>query len=222
MLIMIRVRITYSKRGRGCFIPHVVIPQLIYRSGRRAGLVFALSEGFTPRPRVSLGPELPVGVVAFAEPADIWIEKWDEGTLDRWNNVIPEAFTITGGEVYEGPSLSKSCDASGYLLGFRSPTYFEKLAHDLEQGIFLQEKRVFSAVEGTFIKLILKTPFAFGPGTLVKKLVEAGYTKGWSDVKIVRTSVGCWNGSEVEPVVTQRVLPRLPRNFKTEGMLRHD
>lgn len=200
---MIRVRLTYAKRGRGCFIPHIAMPQLLYRSGRRAGLVFALTEGFTPRPRISLGPELPVGVVALAEPADMWVDSWNDDFLYRWNSCIPEAFTITGAQIYEGPSLSKSCDASGYLLSFRSPLNFDRFVDDVEEGIFLPQKIMHSSRDGAFLKLVLGSPFAFGAGSLVKRIVEADYVKGWPDVHLVRTAVGVWNGTDVDPVVPQ-------------------
>ncbi|MDD4837021.1 MAG: TIGR03936 family radical SAM-associated protein, partial [Dethiosulfovibrio sp.] len=69
---MARVRILFSKRGPFCFIRHVDLPQIFSRSARRADLEIEQTEGFSPHPKISLGPALPVGVVACAEPGEIW------------------------------------------------------------------------------------------------------------------------------------------------------
>ncbi|WP_286845855.1 MULTISPECIES: TIGR03936 family radical SAM-associated protein [Aminobacterium] len=217
---MFRVRITYSKRGRGCFISHISMPQTLYRAGRRAGLDFVLTEGFSPRPRVSLGPELPVGIIALSEPADIWVRNWNDDFLESWNKTLPSAFTITGGAIYEGPSISKSCNASGYLIGFRSENSLPKLVRQLEDQAFLPEKLLNWTLCSPFVECVFSDPYSLGPGALIKELERVGLIQGWADVKLVRTTVGKWNEGNLEPLVFQKNPPRLPAQFiRGEGVV---
>lgn len=72
-----RVRLFYEKRGFACFVPHVALSTLFARAARRAGIEFCKTEGFSPRARISFGPELPAGVVALNEPVELWLNRRD-------------------------------------------------------------------------------------------------------------------------------------------------
>lgn len=67
-----RARFIYSKRGGACFVPHIALAQLFSRAAVRAGLKLAMTQGFSPRAKISFGPELPAGVVALNEPVDMY------------------------------------------------------------------------------------------------------------------------------------------------------
>lgn len=197
---MIRVRLTYAKRGRACFIPHIAIPSVLARSAARAAIGFRLSEGFTPRPKISLGPELSVGVPALAEPFEAWLTGYDEGTPHRWNLFLPEGFSITGSTVVDGlpgteeaKTLGKWCRASSCLLALRGG----------EAGPALQECLEELKTEGTvlsfgcgpdlpagFYRLVMEDPAKRGPGVLVKALAARGVISGWPGVFILREAVG--------------------------------
>lgn len=196
---MIRVRLTYAKRGRACFIPHIAIPSVLARGAARASISFRLSEGFTPRPKISLGPELSVGVPALAEPFEAWLTGYDEDTPRRWNLFLPEGFSLTGSTVVDGlpgsdeaKSLGKWCRASSCILALRG-----------EAGTALQECLEELREEGTvlsfgcgpdlpagFFRLVMEDPAKRGPGVLVKALAARGIITGWPDVFILREAVG--------------------------------
>ncbi|MBQ6664010.1 MAG: DUF2344 domain-containing protein, partial [Synergistaceae bacterium] len=57
----VRVRLIYSKRGGACFVPHIALAQMFSRSASRAGLSLTMTQGFSPRAKISFGPELPAG-----------------------------------------------------------------------------------------------------------------------------------------------------------------
>ena len=123
---MTRVRLTFSKRGRACFIPHIALPTIFSRAGRRAGIPFELSEGFTPRPRISLGPELSVGVPALFEPFEVRLSSWNSAMEGEWNACLPEGFALTGSvEITDLPgtpgakALSRWCEGASCLLALR-------------------------------------------------------------------------------------------------------
>jgi radical SAM family uncharacterized protein/radical SAM-linked protein len=66
-----RVRIKYAKRGALVALSHLETMHAMLRALRRAGLPMAWSQGFHPKPRVSLGPALPVGVESECEMIDV-------------------------------------------------------------------------------------------------------------------------------------------------------
>lgn len=64
--------------GRGeeiKYLSHLDLLRLWERALRRAGVPFVFSEGFHPRPRMSLAAALPVGVTSEAELLDLFLEQ---------------------------------------------------------------------------------------------------------------------------------------------------
>lgn len=66
-----RLRIRHTKLGKVRFTSSRDAARIWERAMRRAGLPVALSEGFTPRPKISFGLALPVGAESVAEYVDI-------------------------------------------------------------------------------------------------------------------------------------------------------
>lgn len=67
----IKYRIRYSKTGTARFTSHLDVLRALTRTLRRAGLPVAFSAGFNPKPQLSFGPPLPLGVESFAEYFDL-------------------------------------------------------------------------------------------------------------------------------------------------------
>jgi radical SAM-linked protein len=67
----VRLRVRYSKLGKVRFTSSRDVARIWERAMRRAGLPVALSEGFTPRPKISFGLALPTGAESIAEYVDI-------------------------------------------------------------------------------------------------------------------------------------------------------
>jgi radical SAM family uncharacterized protein/radical SAM-linked protein len=65
------VRIRYAKLGRVIALSHLETVHTLLRAVRRAGLPVAFSQGYHPKPRVSFGPALPVGVESLCEHLDL-------------------------------------------------------------------------------------------------------------------------------------------------------
>ena len=72
---MQRLRIRFSRGQEVKFISHLDIMRLWQRALIRAGISLAYSEGFNPRPRISLAVPLAVGVTSEAELMDIILTK---------------------------------------------------------------------------------------------------------------------------------------------------
>ncbi len=68
---MHKLRIRYQKTGDLRFLSHLDLIRAFERGFRRAGLPLSLSEGFSPHPKLSFGPPLPVGVSSESEYLDV-------------------------------------------------------------------------------------------------------------------------------------------------------
>lgn len=93
---VVRTRMTYSKRGDARWLSHRNVMDLLARALRAAGVPVCFTEGFNPHVRLSMGPALPLGVEALAEPFDVELRGGVEpGMLSRANRLLPEGLEIT-------------------------------------------------------------------------------------------------------------------------------
>jgi len=71
-----RLRVTYAKQDRLRFLSHLEVVHACERAVRRAGLEYAVTQGFNPRMKIAFGPALPVGTAGDAEAYDVWLTKF--------------------------------------------------------------------------------------------------------------------------------------------------
>jgi hypothetical protein len=153
---VMRVRLIYEKRGGACFVPHVALASLFTRVARRAGVRLCPTGGFSPRARISFGPELPAGVVALCEPVDLWIKEREkkerelenrdsenretekngrisDDLVSRLNAQMPEGFRVKKClfPAEGAPALGRECGAAHYLIWERNPRSSGDPAEDL-------------------------------------------------------------------------------------------
>jgi radical SAM family uncharacterized protein/radical SAM-linked protein len=83
-------RIRFAKIGRAAFLGHLDLVRLLSRSFRRADLPLAVTRGFSPKPRISFGPALGLGVPSLGELMDVDLEhvapgrrSWEIGDAAR-------------------------------------------------------------------------------------------------------------------------------------------
>jgi radical SAM-linked protein len=72
---MQRLRLTFSRGEELKYISHLDLMRLWERGLRRADIPVSYSQGFTPRPRLSLAAPLPIGVTSAGELMDIFLER---------------------------------------------------------------------------------------------------------------------------------------------------
>jgi radical SAM-linked protein len=117
-----RVRIKYAKRGALVALSHLETMHAMLRALRRAGLPLAWSQGYHPKPRVSLGPALPVGVESECEMIDVELC----GAMDaaevgsRLGPQLPEGLPLLDVQPLEpgAESVQAATRAVHYLLEF--------------------------------------------------------------------------------------------------------
>ncbi len=201
---MSRIRVAFSKRDFFCFVRHVELPQLFGRIVRRAGLTMELTQGMSPHPRITLGPALPVGVVALRELAELWIvdPPSAENLLDRLNAAAPSGLQFLAAAELEGPSLNKAIDAGAYWFDLRDQSRRGLVESPLRQAIAPENLLYLQALEDGF-ELALGDPSSVGPGAVVKALSESGVIGGWPEICLARTTLGRWNPSsqQVDPLL---------------------
>ena len=67
----LRLRLRYRRVGRAIYSSHLDFVRLLPRILRRAGLPMFYSEGFHPKPAMTFGPSLPLGVASLCEHVDL-------------------------------------------------------------------------------------------------------------------------------------------------------
>jgi radical SAM family uncharacterized protein len=67
-------RIRFAKVSRASFLGHLDLGRLLARSLRRADLPLAMSRGFSPKPRMTFGPALGLGIPSLGELVDVDLE----------------------------------------------------------------------------------------------------------------------------------------------------
>lgn len=70
-----RVVIRYRKRGSAAFLPHLAVVRSFEKSWHRIGIPLELTEGFHPKPRMSFGQPLPLGVESDDELVVLSVQK---------------------------------------------------------------------------------------------------------------------------------------------------
>lgn len=71
-----RVRATFCKQGRLALLSHLEVARALERAVRRAGLPFAISQGFSPHMKIAFGAALPVGVGGLHEVFDLQLTRY--------------------------------------------------------------------------------------------------------------------------------------------------
>ncbi|WP_449316409.1 TIGR03936 family radical SAM-associated protein [Rubneribacter sp.] len=73
---LFRLRVTFCKQGRLVLLSHLEVARALERAVRRAGLPYAVSNGFSPHMRIAFGAALPVGVGGTGELFDLLMTRY--------------------------------------------------------------------------------------------------------------------------------------------------
>lgn len=121
-----RLSITFSKSGNARFLSHLDLMATLEYGMRRAGLPLELSEGYNPRPRMSLAAPLPLGHVGEREILEIGLaEPWPADEVGRALEAsLPEGIHVL--EVVEIVGPVKPAAAR-----LQSAIYRVELPHDV-------------------------------------------------------------------------------------------
>ena len=95
------IRLRFSKEADIRFISHHDLMRVFARALRRAGLPVAMSEGYNPRPRISLPAPLSVGHRGASEIADVGLARWTRPAevRSRLQAELPEGIRVQSAEI---------------------------------------------------------------------------------------------------------------------------
>jgi len=131
------LRVRYAKEDRLVALSHLEVMHAILRAVRRAGLPVAYSQGYHPKPRVSFGPALPVGVASRAEYIDLELvgTQGPADTGTRLGGALPPGLTLLEASEIDprSPSLSESVRSVHYRVQFPEGWSAEALTRRIEQ-----------------------------------------------------------------------------------------
>ncbi|RMH72254.1 MAG: TIGR03960 family B12-binding radical SAM protein [Gemmatimonadetes bacterium] len=123
MPVKYRFKLTRDERFR--FISHRDFMEIINKALRRSELPLAYTQGYSPRPKISFGPSLPLGMSSFAEYFDLQLNEEIDHLRDRFNRVLPDGIAVQHVKLIAGkvPSLSAVVDTAVYTVaGLECPT----------------------------------------------------------------------------------------------------
>lgn len=96
---LFRLRVVFCKQGRLALLSHLEVARALERAVRRAGLPYAVSQGFSPHMRIAFGAALPVGVGGSHEFFDVLLTRY----------VAPETALEALQEASAADLMCKSC-----------------------------------------------------------------------------------------------------------------
>ncbi len=139
-----RVRIRYAKLGRLVALSHLETMHALLRAFRRARLPMAFSQGYHPKPKVSFGPALSVGIESRCELLDLELVGLAEaGDVEaRLAPELPEGLVLDGVELLPSgaPSIGESLRAIHYMAVFPADSWSEGLLLDRVEAYLAQEQ----------------------------------------------------------------------------------
>jgi radical SAM-linked protein len=119
-----RLRLRFTKLGKIRWTSHRDLARMWERALRRAELPVALSEGFSPRPRISFGLALPTGAESVAEYLDIDLEREIAlaGVAERLSAGLPNGLDVVVTAAAEGrTSLQQDVALCTWEIDLREP-----------------------------------------------------------------------------------------------------
>lgn len=117
-----RVRLRYEKTGPSALLGHLDFIRELPRMIRRAGMRTAYSEGFHPKPDMSFGPALALGITSLCEYSEVKLidPPEVEELVRRLNEGAVTGVRFTGAAYLgeQDQTLSKIVDEAQYLIAF--------------------------------------------------------------------------------------------------------
>ena len=115
-----KYRITFSKTGNARYLGHLELARLFVRAFKRADLNLVYSQGFHPKPRLSFGFALPVGVESMQETLDLQVHETlsISSAIEEINRQLPHTIRATHLENITGERKGLRLKESHFRITF--------------------------------------------------------------------------------------------------------
>jgi len=96
LLKLAKILIHYGKGGKLKYLSHLELARAFERSFRRAYIEVQMSSGFNPRPKISYGPALPVGIGSSAEYmlVDLREPVSEKLLIEKLSSALPKGLSV--------------------------------------------------------------------------------------------------------------------------------
>ncbi len=160
---LFRLRVRYRKTGRLAYLGHLEVIHTIERIVRRAGLPYAVTQGFSPHMRVGFSSALPVGTSSTCEWYDLFL-----------TDLIPAP------EAFERLRVASPADLAPDLAAYidvKAPALTAQITR-CEYRVMLHMAAAYEsrgeAIAGIIDTLLSEGPIEYQRGRKFKKLDLAG------------------------------------------------
>ncbi len=130
-------RLQYAKTGLMRFIGHLDVTSLLQRVFRIVGLPLVFTRGFSPHPKVSYGPPLPLGMESLSEYIDFRLSaELNFDLIARLNQVLPkgiEALYLYKSEEKTEP-FTQFIQVAEFIVRFQQPQNLAERIADFHQA----------------------------------------------------------------------------------------
>ena len=156
-------RLLFEKKGNAVWISHLDLMRLFQRAFKRAGLPLTHTQGFNPRPSVSIALPLSVGVESGCELLDFDLDGVSipcEGIMERLNGALTDGVRVL--DVYENGAKIKHlsyldcCLTLEYDRGVAAGTVENMKALFCRDEVIVEKKGKNGIVEQNIIPMIRK------------------------------------------------------------------
>ena len=168
------LRMRFSKTGRAIYISHLDLMATMQRAFSRAGSRLQYSEGFNPRPQISIALPLSVGTASRCEIMDFRLLEEVDITLltARLNATMPEGITVL--EIYE--PTRKNAELKWLAV--------EGLFEYDERSVDIMQKQLAAFFARPSIVIEKKTKRGFGEVDIRPAIREIAFTAGEDGVHV--------------------------------------
>ena len=122
--VPLRYRFVYEKLGAAAFLSHLDLIRALPRAFRRLELPIHYSRGFHPKPDMTFGPALSLGVASLCEVVDVKIDGEIDapGLLDALSAGAQPGLRFAGGARlgHGDPAVNRVIDVAAYVVGIPS------------------------------------------------------------------------------------------------------
>jgi radical SAM family uncharacterized protein/radical SAM-linked protein len=118
-----RILLTFRKTDDARWLGHLDLLRVFERAVRMSRIDIAYSQGFNPRPKMSIASALPLGATADAELLTLEMaSRCDpKDVVKRLNHSLPDGIAITGAEVLKGGAKGPAIEASEFVVEISLP-----------------------------------------------------------------------------------------------------
>jgi len=205
----VKIRVEFSKTGVLKYLSHLELIFVIHRAIRRAGIKLDYSKGFNPKPEISFGPPLRVGISGLSEyfdmkvfpPFDLYDNK------DKLNLCLPEGININ--QMSPVPLDSQSLNSfiscyeyrisGGDILSMKDFLDKKEIVTKREKYVINLRAMVESAIigEDNYVTLILKD---LNEGKVrIGEILPIIFNTPFEKLSITRTGLYGWDNKWIKP-----------------------